>query len=97
MADLQNWVDRSMMFNLDAILFDAYVIGAIVDMYAAIFGADPHGRLIAITFVGVRVLKKTRDINDRIKGILSDRVPYCVYVTVVLLRLDTPDFSLSKS
>lgn len=55
-----------MMFNFNAILFDAYIVGTVVDMNASIFGANPHCRLIAITFVGIRVLeipKKKIDVN----------------------------------
>lgn len=44
------------MFNLNTILLYANVVSAVVDMNAAIFSTNPHCRLIAFTFLRVRVL-----------------------------------------
>ena len=49
------------MWNLDFVLFDTNVIGAVVDVDAPVLGAEPHGRLQCIRFFGVRLLVPVRN------------------------------------
>jgi hypothetical protein len=57
-VQVQNGIDRADMLYLDFVLLDPNVVGAIVDMDATVLCAQPHGRLLMLRVVGVRILRK---------------------------------------